>query len=283
MDRELVLFVLAAVLAGVAVPFGALAASLLAIDHDVAHSGRTLERLALRRLLLPLSPALVALAALLGWALVEPDDAERVPWAVFLMAMPVLFVWLRAALRAARALQAPPILSAATVGLFHARVVVGSDFRAKLDPPAFEAALAHERAHARHRDPLRIWLSQIATDLQWPLPSARDRFEYWLFALELARDDEARTSIDGADLAAAVLVAARVEQPAPFAFAGIASAGTAMRVRVERLLAPVPPDSREGPALLVGLALVLGALVVALLLGAGFGELLIRQVLGWGR
>lgn len=283
MDREVVLFVLAAVLVGAAMPIGSLAASMVVSDDDDAQPGRTLERHALRRLLLPLGPAFLALAALFGWALVEPDDAERVPWLAFLAAVPALLVWLRAAARAVRALNVRSVRSAATVGLFRPRVVVGDDFHRQVDERALEAALAHEEAHARHRDPLRIWLGQIATDLQWPLPGAQARFEHWLFALELARDEEARAMVDGADLAAAVLAAARVEQPAPFAFAGIASAGAAMRLRVERLLAPMPPDSREGSAWLVGVALAVASLVVALLLGAGFGEALVRQVLGWGR
>ncbi len=283
MDREVVLFVLAAVFVGAAVPLGSLAASMVAGDRDDSQPGRTLERRALRRVLLPLSPAFLALAALFGWALVEPDDAERVPWSAFLVAVPVLFVWLRAAVRAVRALKVRPVRSAATVGLFRPRVVVCDNFHEQLDGRAVEAALAHEEAHARHRDPLRIWLGQIATDLQWPLPGARARFEHWLFALELARDEEARVMVDGADLAAAVLAAARVEQPAPFAFAGIASAGAAMRLRVERLLAPMPADSRERSVWLVGVALAIAAVVLALLVGAGFGEALVRQVLGWGR
>ncbi len=283
MDREIVLFVLAAVLVGAALPVGSLAAAAVVGKNEGTQSGRAIERHARLRLLIPLTPALLALAALFGWALVEPDDAERVPWLAFLVAMPVLFVWLRAAARAIIALKLRPIASAATVGLLRPQVLVGHDFHQQVDQHAFEAALAHEEAHARHHDPLRIWLAQIATDLQWPSPGARTRFKDWLFALELARDEEARTMVDGADLAAAVLAAARIEQPAPFAFAGIASASTTMRLRVERLLAPMPPDSRNRSAWLVGVSLALAALVVALLLGAGFGEALVGQVLGWTR
>ena len=90
-----------------------------------------------------------------------------------------------------RALAPKQIRSAATVALLRPRVVVCETFGAQLDEHALAAALAHEQAHARHRDPLRIWLAQIVTDLQWPLSGARARFEQWLFALELARDEEA--------------------------------------------------------------------------------------------
>lgn len=97
MDRELVLFVLAALLVGVAVPVGALVIAAVSGGNDDARPGRALERAAARLLLLPLSPTLFAVVTLLGWALVEPEDAERVPWWVFLVATPVLLVWLRAA------------------------------------------------------------------------------------------------------------------------------------------------------------------------------------------
>lgn len=283
MDREVVLFVLAAVLVGAALPVGSLAPSMVASRKDGAQPGRALERHALLRLLVPLIPAIIGLTALFGWALVEPDDAERVPWLAFLVAMPVLCVWLRAAARAAIALKLRQVRSAATVGLLRPRVLVGPDFHERLDKHAYEAALAHEEAHARHHDPLRIWLAQIATDLQWPLPGAQARFDDWLFALELARDEEARSMVDGADLAAAVLAAARIEQPAPFAVAGIASGGAAMRLRVERLLAPMPMASQAGSAWHVSAAVAVVTLLAALLLGAGFGETLVRQVLGWAR
>lgn len=281
MDREVVLLVLAAVLVGMALPFGSLAMRVVVTQNDETKSGHALERDAIRRLLLPLSPAVVALTALFGWALVEPDDAERVPWSAIIVALPVMLVWLRAAVRAICALKLLPVRSAATVGLLYPQIVVAHDFRQRIDQHAFEAVLAHEEAHGRHHDPLRIWLAQIATDLQWPLPGAKARFDDWLFALELARDEEARTMVDGADLAAAVLAAARIEQPRQFAVAGIASASTAMRIRVDRLLAPMPTPSLERRRSLAGVTVFVAGLAVALLLGAGFGEGLVRQALRW--
>ena len=104
MDREFVLFVLAALCVGLAVPVGAIVISAIPAGNDDGRPGRALERAAARRLLLPLSPALFAFFTLLGWALMEPEDAERVPWWAFLGMTPVLLVWLRAASRAVRAL-----------------------------------------------------------------------------------------------------------------------------------------------------------------------------------
>ncbi len=282
MDRELVLFVLAVLIVGATLPIGALLAVAFARTDDACRAGRDLERVAARRLLLPVIPVVLVLAALVGWAIVEPDDAERVPWAAFVVAVPVLLVWARATLRAFRALAPRRVRTAATVGIMIPRVVVAEDFAQQIDQHALDAAFAHERAHAAHRDPLRIWLAQIVTDLQWPLPGAKTRFERWLLALELARDEEARSTVDGADLAAAVIAAARIEKPAPFAFAGIASPSGVLKLRVERLLAPIPATP-TAQALRVTRFLILPAIAASLFFGAGFGEALVRQVLGWGR
>src|SRR6266478_2842093 len=106
------------------------------------------------------------------------------------------------------------------------------------------AVLEHARAHARHCDPLRIWLVQLATDLQWPWPQAHERLRRWLLALELARDEEARaTGIEGTDLANAILASARFDQrvnlPPQAALTGEASA---LKHRIGRLLDPLPTD-----------------------------------------
>ena len=282
MDRELVLFVLALLLVGVTMPLGSFLAFVAPREETMRRPGRALERTAARRLLLPAIPPILALSALVGWALMEPENAERVPWTAFLMAAPVLAVWGRAAVRAARALAPQQIRSAATIGVLRPRVVVGDDFKEQLDEQALSAALAHEEVHAAHRDPLRIWLAQLVTDVQWPLPGAPERFEDWLFALELSRDEEARLRVDGTDLAAAVVAAARFERTAPFRVAGIASAGTVLRVRVERLLAPLPEAAGARAGWLTRL-LVLAAMATALFAGANFGEALMRHVLGWNR
>src|SRR5262245_50950013 len=192
-SRELVLATMVLVLcgAGAWLPSWVPAASEPGERREL--SGRQLEAGGWRRIWLTLLPAGIALATMLGWVLQEPDVTDELlrPSAAF-VAVPIGLLWLRCAARACLALrsarEAPPI---ATVGLLRPRVVVAEDVRDGLDPAALTAALAHERVHVRHRDPLRIWLAQIATDLQWPSPSARRRFEHWLGSLELARDEEA--------------------------------------------------------------------------------------------
>ena len=147
----------------------------------------------------------------------------------------------------------------ATVGLFWPRIVVAPELETILDERAIEAALAHERAHLRHRDPLRIWLAQFVTDLQWPRPSAQRRFTDWLMCLEEARDDEARaTGVEGADLAAAAqLIGAQEGLPA----------------RIARLLRPIPASAPERePHYLIVAGAVATAWAAAMVLGLAWGE-----------
>ena len=279
MDREIVFSVLVILLAGAVLPFGTALALPVAHGGSATAAGRELERAALRRLLLPLAPMTIVVSMLLGWAAAEPENSERLPWAAFVAAVPVLAVWMRAVQRARKALAAPRVRTAAAVGLIHPCVVVAAHFANAVDEDVLEAALAHERAHVRRRDPLRIWLAQIVTDLQWPFPGARERFVAWRAALELARDEEARETVRGFDLAAAVLAAARLERSTSPAVAGISSADSRFELRIHRLLSPVPPTSRDSRGLLViGAATVLVA--GAFFAGLTFGEAVVRHALG---
>jgi len=215
-----------------------------------------------------------------GWALQEPGvtDELLLPTAA-LIVVPIGLLWLRCAVRACLALrrprEMPPI---ATVGLLRPRIVVAEDLHGTLDPAALAAALAHERVHVRHRDPLRIWLAQIATDLQWPSPTARRRFAHWLTSLEVARDEEAR--LDGAsgeDLAAAVVAVARMPwRHLHAAIAGLTGAETSLASRIHRLLEPVPPDGGR-PSLLLPLA-VLAMLAASVVIGATYGDDMLRAM-----
>ena len=177
----------------------------------------------------------------------------------------------RAAIRAMRSMWSRPTGIYAAIGLRWPRVVIDPRLRAALDPAALHAVEAHESAHARHRDPLRIWLAQLITDLQWPLPNARVCFETWLKSLEMLRDDEARRAgVDGADLAAAVIAAARFGI-ARGAEARITGDGTDLATRVDRLLQPLqsePPAGSSSTGLFV-MPLLCG---MAALAGASFGE-----------
>ncbi len=280
MDRELVLAVLAALLCGGAVTVCAPwpATSPMASDSRIA------ERRAWRRLWMPFLPALLIMAALLGWALREPANAERVPNPVLACALPFAALFLRAAWRALRALGvARQNLPAAPVGLLRPRIVISPQLRQALDAAAVDAVLEHEKAHARHFDPLRLWLAQAATDVLWPWPSARSRLMCWKRALELARDDEARLrGASGPDLAAAILAVLRANSGASQAAAMLGGDQAFVQHRVARLLRPlniVAPQKGRGARWLLAAAAVF-ALSVAVATGSAFGEHAVRVLLG---
>jgi hypothetical protein len=239
-----------------------------------------LERAAWWRLWWPLTPALVVAAWLCGWALSQPDPVpDRVGPMVFIVCAPFVLIGLRAILRAGWSLLASPEqFGIATIGLLRPHIVFAPELAKLLDDRAIQAALAHERAHVRHLDPLRIWIAQFVTDLQWPWTSAQRRFETWLAALEHARDDEARAEgIEGADLAAALVASVRFHNNINAGTcARLIGDGSALEERVARLLRPLAgvPKDKTPTTLQVALLLTL-VLVVAVALGAVYGERLV--------
>jgi len=279
MERECCLSMLIALFGGTAL----LACGWWPTAHARAGSARLLERIAWRRVWLPLVPALAAAGWLCGWALAEPDPVpERVPVSIVLMSVPFALLLARTAIRACWSLtadQGDP--GTATVGLLRPWILFSPHLAKTLDDRKIEAALEHERAHARHRDPLRIWLAQLASDLQWPWPQAHARLRRWLLALELARDEEARAAgIEGSALADAILASIRFDQrvnrPLQAALIGDPSA---LKERVTRLLDPLPANSEETPAgARAAFFIVAPALLLALALGTIFGERVIRAL-----
>jgi hypothetical protein len=259
-----------------------------------------LERRSWRRLWYPVVPALLAAAWLCGWALREPDPV-RDPldrWVLFTAWLPFGLIFARAVARAVWSLLRNPIdCGISTVGLIQPQVLFSPFLAKQLEDGVIRAALAHERAHAIHRDPLRIWLAQLITDLQWPWPWAGGRLEVWLETLELARDDEARAAgADGADLAAAVLASVRYLERVAARQRGVRLKGTqlaharligdssALRKRVARMLASLPQQPDPGPPRFAGFrlegTLLLPLLLGALVLGVTYGERILRPLLG---
>jgi hypothetical protein len=280
MNRDLVLATLIVALCGSAIWLaGWLPAR---AGGRTEESGRAAERRRWLGLWLPLVPAAVALAALAGWALQEPHLTDEVlrPLTPLFVA-PIAALWLRAAWRAGRALARPRVRPlAATLGLWRPRIAIDERLSRDLDATARAAVLAHERAHCRHRDPLRIWLAQIASDLQWPSPRAAARFERWRQALELARDEEARDGgVDGEDLAAALIGAVRLAQrPLVSPAAALVDGEQALVLRVGRLLAPLRALPAQPWSVRLALAGSLALLAAATLFGLGHGDLLVRAL-----
>ena len=170
---------------------------------------------------------------------------------------------------------------AATVGLVRPRVLLHPSFALKLDADARKAALEHELAHARHHDPLRLFLAQVVTDLQWPMPAASRRFKDWCQALELARDEEARLNgADAAALAEAIVTCAKLARHETSAFATLGGDGEALAVRIGRLLddhVAAHEVSSERRGLVGGLLSI--ALLLSVAAGALAGEDVVRLLL----
>ncbi|MCM3880015.1 MAG: hypothetical protein ND807_07900 [Vicinamibacterales bacterium] len=282
MSRELVLCTLALCVAG----FLTISCGQLAFPRSPARANRSAsdaETTAWRHLWAPLLPAMCAVAILVGWTAQEPRTSDELltPLA-FAFAAPMLMTVLRAALRAWFALRSSSRdLPAVTGGLFHPRVFVAPRLRGILSRESLTAVYAHERAHARHYDPLRIWLGQLATDLQWPSRRAQCRFQDWLAALELARDEEARRNgASGEDLAVAILAATRLEvRGGANAAAALTQPARNLTRRIGRLLDPLPPDPGRSHRLhRIGFLLIGLFLVAACVLGVRFGDMLVRAL-----
>jgi hypothetical protein len=280
-DREVVLVVLALCVCGpLAVACGA-----VRTEHASIASGGALERFWWRRLWFPLLPSLTVLSLLLGWALQEPDASdEGLRVHLFVIALPFALIWARATGRAVWALRrqrsAAPV---ETIGLWRPQIRISPTFAATVDGPVLAAAHAHELAHGQHRDPLRIWLGQWASDLQWPGPATARRWREWRWALELARDDEARArGVDGADLAAAIVAAAQVCVRPVAPAAGLVGEAAALAARVDRLLRPLPPEISRERTRWPGVALVALVVLTSCTLGVLYGEQVLRAIPGVG-
>jgi hypothetical protein len=239
------------------------------------------EGTAARRLSLPVFPATLAWAFVLGWALQEPDATdERVGLAWLVAACAFGAVLVRAAVRAVRSAGSRRVSAAATVGLLRPRIVVSPALRARLDADALAAAVAHEAAHARHRDPLRLLLAQFVADLQWPFHGARRSLAEWREALEYARDDEARRGgVRGDDLAQAILAAASLQRGTAGAALTGDGEGVRLRRRIERLLEPTPAVADERGRWWVLATPLLVSIAAA---GVMFGDDVLRLLPGVG-
>lgn len=241
------------------------------------------------RLMWPLFAGLLIIAFLAGWASQEPDPADEwVAIELYLLAALVDAMILRAFFRAFRsAVSSRRVLTPiATVGLFHCRAVVSHAFTCAASADVLAAALAHEAAHIRARDPLRIWLAQLAADLQWPIPNARRRFRNWALALEIRRDDEA--VLGGASataLAESILLAAKLRSfPSSQPTAAITGQHNGLALRVRRLLAD---QTRKRPVSVRRLYWIrtsyFTAIAVAAAAGIAYGDSLLLLLPGVGR
>lgn len=140
-------------------------------------------------------------------------------------------------------------------GLLRPRIFVSSGALQTLGREELRAVLAHERHHARSRDPLRLLIARTLRDGLFFLPGMNELAERYAALAEVAADGAA-VDANGGDrrsLAAALLAFDRASVSSP-AVVGIAPE------RVDTLLG-------ERPAWQLPLALIAAALVVLTSLG----------------
>jgi hypothetical protein len=284
MERESLLAILIILLGGLTFQLFAAWPMFFAsgVRTDQPSAARQLEQRYWYAVWRPAAPAVMVVAWLCGWALSQPDPVpHHVGWWVMIAPLPFALVVTRALLRAGWSLWGPARdHGIATVGLIRPQILFAPEIAKALDDRAIEAALAHQRARVRHRDPLRIWLAQFVTDLQWPWGAAQRRLSDWLQALECARDEEVRAAgVEGADLAAAVLGSVRFQLRDTPAEPALRGAPSALTARIGRLLTPLCASApRESRVLAHAGSLLLG-LLSAVALGLVCGERLIGPLL----
>lgn len=146
-------------------------------------------------------------------------------------------------------------------GVLRPRVLLSTGLRAQLGAPAVEAALAHEHAHLRRRDPAALLFLQIAATFGLPGSGLVSAFRG---AAEESADAEAAAELGGVAVADALVRMARLmsEQAGAPSISALAFGAHPLEQRVLRLL--------EGPATPVkahGLLLTGVILFAAIVLG----------------
>lgn len=157
----------------------------------------------------------------------------------------------------------------AVVGVWRPRILVSRRVVERCDRAELNAVIAHETAHLRTRDNLKLLLMVASPDLLAGLPVGRELLRRWRAAAEIEADDRAT---DGDPrrrlaLAAALVRVARLASAAghaPPAF-GLSVAADDVEDRVRRLLSPAVVPARASMRVvhaLTGTALVLALLAV---------------------
>ena len=214
--RRLYRLYLAVAAAGVA----ALAAALAAVVHAVTPAPASIERWleACGQMLLPsLTASTISVLAVMAAAL-----------GVVVCGLRSLARQLRASRRYVRARCAwPTSYSRGTLWMFddprpHAfcagylrpRIYLSTGARIALPEPELEAVLAHERHHARRRDPLRILLARAVADGLFFVPALKQLAARYAELAELAADEAAFAQTrDRRPLASALLVFGERDSP----------------------------------------------------------------------
>lgn len=143
-------------------------------------------------------------------------------------------------------------------GVLRPRVLLSDALAMAVTPVQLAAALEHERAHLRRRDPLASALLALASFAALPFAARAASLSFRAAAEEAADADAARVH-GGIAVADALLAVARLQTSTPL----LAFAEGALERRVRALLAEAPSVRARG--LIVSAILVVVGLVAALL------------------
>ncbi|MFZ5480825.1 MAG: M56 family metallopeptidase [Myxococcota bacterium] len=132
------------------------------------------------------------------------------------------------------------------VGLLRPRVLVSDSLARAVAADQLAAALSHERAHLRRRDPLALALLTLASfaALPWVARAATAAFRE---AAEEAADADAARAHGAVGVAEALLSVARLQTRLPL----LAFGGEGLERRVRALLADAPAARGYGPGLVL--------------------------------
>src|SRR4029077_2728822 len=135
MSRDAVIFCILIALATATMWFSSLLAGSAPADPNAG------EPAVWARLWRPLIAPLYVLAAIFGWAVVDPDDCERVGISVGFMAAAGICILVRAGIRAKRAAWYRNTILAGTVGILRPSIRVAPVVSSQLDDRALDALL----------------------------------------------------------------------------------------------------------------------------------------------
>ena len=131
-------------------------------------------------------------------------------------------------------------------GVLRPRVLLSAGVRARLDCTAVEAAVAHEHAHLRRRDPAALAFLHLASIFGLPGSRVGSAFRA---AADEAADAQAAAEVGGVAVAEALVQMARFmrERPGPLPFSALALGAHPLERRVVLLLAgPSAPGKPLG-------------------------------------
>lgn len=168
---------------------------------------------------------------------------------------------------------------ALTVGLTRPTILLSTWMVAHLDAQELEAVLAHELAHIRRRDALRLWLATVLRDAFWYLPTGWTLHRQLRGSTELACDDLA-VQTTGRPLALASALAhvwlQATARPVQSLAQALCPGMAGVEARIVRLLHAAPPSTCRHDTEASALSIGLGAVGALLLLSGTVGVLLLK-------